>query len=116
MLPSPFPIVPRSPNDELPVVWATNCTLNMIFVLQRPISICLLTSIMGFADLSIAEIAADHYIPLEKVLSVSQQPGISSSKRQSARLALEDVKAIISHILSVTRPKGSNDSCWCYRS
>jgi hypothetical protein len=71
---------------------------------------------MGFADLSIAEIAADHYVPLEKVLSVSEQPGISSFKRQNTRLALEDVKAIISHILSVTHPKGSNDCSWCYRS
>ncbi|MFH7027103.1 MAG: hypothetical protein ACHBN1_17255 [Heteroscytonema crispum UTEX LB 1556] len=63
-----------------------------------------LTSIMGFADLSIAEIA-DHYIPLEKVLSVSEQPGISDSKHQNTRLALEDVKAIISHLIVCNTPK-----------
>ena len=49
---------------------------------------------MGFADLSIAEIAADYSIPVEKVFSLCNQLGIAY-KHQKTRLALEDAKAII---------------------
>ncbi len=58
---------------------------------------------MGFADLSIAEIAADYSIPVDKVLSVCDQLLIAY-KNQNTRLALEDAKAIISQIMSETDP------------
>ena len=54
---------------------------------------------MGFADLSIAEIAADYNLPVEEVFHLCQQLGIAY-KNQETRLALEDAKAIISKILS----------------
>ncbi|MDF5735775.1 MULTISPECIES: hypothetical protein [unclassified Nostoc] len=63
---------------------------------------------MGFGDLSIAEIAADYSIPVEKVFSLCNQLGIAY-KHQKTRLALEDAKAIISQISSETRPKGTSD-------
>jgi hypothetical protein len=64
---------------------------------------------MGFADLSIAEIAADYSIPVEEVFSLCNQLGIAY-KHQKTRLALEDAKAIISQISSEIRPKGTSDS------
>jgi predicted DNA-binding protein YlxM (UPF0122 family) len=64
---------------------------------------------MGFADLSIAEIAADFSVSVEKVFLMCNQLGIAF-KHQNTRLALEDAKAIISQILSETRPKGTSDS------
>jgi hypothetical protein len=54
---------------------------------------------MGFADISIAEIAADYHLPVEQVLDLCQQLGIAY-KTQATRLPLEDAKAIISTILS----------------
>ncbi|MBD2384078.1 hypothetical protein [Cylindrospermum sp. FACHB-282] len=65
---------------------------------------------MGFADLSIAEIAADYSIPVEKVFSLCNQLGIAY-KHQKTRLALEDAKAILSQIqiLSETHPKGTSN-------
>ncbi|MBW4645460.1 MAG: hypothetical protein KME23_21145 [Goleter apudmare HA4340-LM2] len=63
---------------------------------------------MGFADLSIAEIAADYGIPVEKVFSLCNQLGIAY-KHQKTRLALEDAKAIIFQILSETHSKGTSD-------
>ncbi|MBW4453032.1 MAG: hypothetical protein KME55_10305 [Nostoc indistinguendum CM1-VF10] len=64
---------------------------------------------MGFADLSIAEIAADYSISVEKVFSLCNQLGIAY-KHQKTRLALEDAKAIISQILSEIGPKGASSS------
>ena len=54
---------------------------------------------MGFADLSIAEIAAEYDLPTEEVCHLCEQLGIVY-KTQETRLALEDAKAIISQILS----------------
>ena len=54
---------------------------------------------MGFADLSIAEIAADYNLSEAKVLSLCDQLGIAY-KSSKTRLALEDAKIIISHILT----------------
>ncbi|HEY9741202.1 MAG TPA: translation initiation factor IF-2 [Coleofasciculaceae cyanobacterium] len=54
---------------------------------------------MGFADLSIAEIAAEYDLPIEEVYHLCEQLGIAY-KTQETRLALEDAKAIISKILS----------------
>ncbi len=56
---------------------------------------------MGFADLSIAEIAADYKLPVDEVLALCDQLGIAY-KTSKSRLALEDVKEIISQILSQT--------------
>ena len=53
---------------------------------------------MGFADLSIADIAAEYGLADESVLSLCDQLGISYKDRQT-NLALEDAKAIISLIL-----------------
>ncbi|WP_013323796.1 hypothetical protein [Gloeothece verrucosa] len=53
---------------------------------------------MGFADLSIADIAAEYDLPLETVFDLCQQFKVSY-KNQDTLLALEDAKAIISHIL-----------------
>ncbi|NJM71718.1 MAG: hypothetical protein HC862_16785 [Scytonema sp. RU_4_4] len=50
---------------------------------------------MGFADLSIAELATDYSVPVEKVLSVCDELLIAY-KNPKTRLALEDAKAIIS--------------------
>ena len=54
---------------------------------------------MGFADLSIAEIAADYNLPVEEVLALCARLGIAYKNPQT-RLALEDAKAIISQVLS----------------
>lgn len=54
---------------------------------------------MGFADLSIVEIAADYNLPVEEVLALCDQLGIAY-KTSKTRLALEDAKAIILQILS----------------
>lgn len=63
---------------------------------QLPITTLL---IMGFADLSIAEIAADYKLPVDEVLALCDQLGIAY-KTSNSRLALEDAKEIISQILS----------------
>lgn len=52
---------------------------------------------MGFADLSITEIAEDYNLPVEAVLKLCDQLGISYQHPQT-RLALEDAKALMSHI------------------
>lgn len=54
---------------------------------------------MGFADLSIKEIAAEYDLPIEEVFHLCEHLGIVY-KTQETRLALEDAKAIISKILS----------------
>ncbi|MDZ8189215.1 MAG: hypothetical protein RMX96_30800 [Nostoc sp. ChiSLP02] len=59
---------------------------------------------MGFANLSIAEIAADYSTPVEKLFSLDNQLLIAD-KHQKSRLALEDAKAIIFRIYSEIRLK-----------
>lgn len=54
---------------------------------------------MGFADLSITEIAAEYDLPPQAVCHLCEQLGIAY-KTQQTRLALEDAKAVISEILS----------------
>ena len=54
---------------------------------------------MGFADLSIAEIAEDYSLSVEEVFQLCDQLGIAYKNRKT-RLALEDAKAVISQILS----------------
>lgn len=64
---------------------------------------------MGFADLSIAEIATDYSVPVEKVLSICDKLLIAY-KSPKTRLALEDAKAIISEIVSETHPEDTSNS------
>lgn len=54
---------------------------------------------MGFADLSIAAIAAEYNLPVETVFHLCDQLGVTY-RNQQTNLALEDAKAIIAHILS----------------
>ncbi|MDV3001240.1 MAG: hypothetical protein N5P05_002846 [Chroococcopsis gigantea SAG 12.99] len=54
---------------------------------------------MGFADLSIADIASEYNLSVEAIFRLCDQLGISY-KDQTTNLALEDAKAIISLILS----------------
>ena len=54
---------------------------------------------MGFADLSIADIAAEYDLPVAQVCYLSEQLAIAY-KTQETNLILEDAKAIISKILS----------------
>lgn len=54
---------------------------------------------MGFAELSIADIAREYNLPVETVFRICDQLGVSYKNKQT-NLALEDAKAIISLILS----------------
>ncbi|NJM94956.1 MAG: translation initiation factor IF-2 [Acaryochloridaceae cyanobacterium CSU_5_19] len=54
---------------------------------------------MGFADLSISEIAEDYHLPVEEIFRLCDRLGVAY-KSPHTRLALEDVKAIISEILA----------------
>jgi hypothetical protein len=54
---------------------------------------------MGFADLSISDIAVEYHLSVEAVLHLCDQLGIAY-KNQQTLLALEDAKAIIQIILS----------------
>lgn len=57
---------------------------------------------MGFADLSIAEIAEDYHLPIEQVLGLCDRLGIGYTAPQT-RLPLEDAKAVILEILAQKR-------------
>ena len=54
---------------------------------------------MGFADLSIADIAAEYNLPVSAVFHLCDQLGVIY-RNQQTNLALEDAKAIIAQILS----------------
>ena len=62
---------------------------------------------MGFADLSIAEIAADYSLSEAEVMVLCDRLGIAYKNPQT-RLALEDAKAIISQILSQQSSEASD--------
>jgi hypothetical protein len=68
---------------------------------------------MGFADLSIADIAAEYDLPIEEVCYLCEQLGIAY-KTQETNLALEDAKAVISKVLSqrqgIITPKSRENS------
>lgn len=53
---------------------------------------------MGFADVSIAELAADYNLTVEEVFSLCELLGIAY-KSSKTRLPLEDAKAIISYVM-----------------
>lgn len=55
---------------------------------------------MGFADLSITELAADYKVSPEEILRLCTKLGISY-RSPATRLPLEDVKALI---LALTAP------------
>lgn len=54
---------------------------------------------MGFAELSIAEIAEEYKISVETIFGLCDQMGISYRNEQTC-LALEDAKALIYQILA----------------
>lgn len=55
---------------------------------------------MGFADLSIADIAAEYNLSVETVFHLCDHLGVTYNNQQT-NLALEDAKAVISQILSL---------------
>lgn len=61
---------------------------------------------MGFADISIQEIAEDFNVHVDEVLRLCNQMGISY-KHSQTRLALEDAKAIMSHLLAQEQKSNS---------
>ncbi len=61
---------------------------------------------MGFADISIQEIAEDFNVQVNEVVRLCDQMGISY-KHSQTRLALEDAKAIMSHLLAQQKKSDS---------
>jgi predicted DNA-binding protein YlxM (UPF0122 family) len=64
---------------------------------------------MGFADLSIAEIAEDFNVSVDNVLSVCNQLGIAY-KHPQTRLALEDAKAVMLKLMAKGPNSGTNQN------
>lgn len=64
---------------------------------------------MGFADLSIADIAAEYDLPVETVFCLCEGLGVAY-KNQQTNLALEDAKAVISQILSPRSELANRDN------
>ena len=62
---------------------------------------------MGFADISIQEIAEDFNVHVNEVLHLCDDMKISYKDSQT-RLALEDAKAIMSHLLA-QKPKSDSE-------
>ncbi|MBD2185940.1 translation initiation factor IF-2 [Planktothrix sp. FACHB-1355] len=62
---------------------------------------------MGFADLSIEEIAADYNTSVAEVLKLGDRLGIKYKNPQT-RLALEDAKAIVSEIMAQGNRSGTD--------
>jgi hypothetical protein len=58
---------------------------------------------MGFADLSIVEIAEDHDCTTAEVCQICDRLGIAYRDAET-RLALEDAKAVMQAILAQQRP------------
>ena len=54
---------------------------------------------MGFADISIVEIAEDHHLAVEAVCRICDQLGIIY-KTSESKLALEDAKAVMLKIIA----------------
>ena len=64
---------------------------------------------MGFADLSIADIAAEYKLPVETVFQLCDRLGVTY-KNQKTNLALEDAKAIILQILDSSSASSSSEA------
>jgi len=62
---------------------------------------------MGFANLSIAEVADDYDTSVTEVFQICDRLGIPYKNPQT-RLALEDAKAIISEIMAHRPDSGTN--------
>jgi hypothetical protein len=62
---------------------------------------------MGFADLSIADIAREYHLPVEKIFHLCDRLKIAY-KNENTYLALEDAKAVISEILSAQSRQDNN--------
>jgi hypothetical protein len=62
---------------------------------------------MGFANLAIAEIAADYDTSVTEVFQICDRLGIPYKNPQT-RLALEDAKAIISEIMAHSQVSGTS--------
>ncbi len=60
---------------------------------------------MGFADLSLVEIAEDYNLSVEDIFHLCNQLGIAY-KTPETRLALEDAKAIILEIMAQKNGSG----------
>jgi hypothetical protein len=58
---------------------------------------------MGFADLSIQDLAVEYDLPVESVFALCDRLKIAY-KDASTHLALEDAKAVILHILAENPP------------
>jgi hypothetical protein len=72
-----------------------------ILIVLSPIQSLLLdrgSEIMGFAELSIADIAAEYNLSVEKVYALCDNLGVKYKDHRTC-LALEDAKAIINDIL-----------------
>ena len=63
---------------------------------------------MGFAELSIADIAAEYQLSVEAVFSLCDRLHIGYKNPQT-NLALEDAKAVISQILSRREAMANED-------
>ena len=63
---------------------------------------------MGFAELSIAEIASEYQLSVEAVFSLCDRLDIGYKNPQT-NLALEDAKAVISQILSRREAMANED-------
>ncbi|MGF1482259.1 MAG: translation initiation factor IF-2 [Cyanophyceae cyanobacterium] len=62
---------------------------------------------MGFAELSIADIAAEYDLAVEDVFHLCDRSGITYKNEQTC-LALEDAKAVIAQILSEVQSNKTN--------
>ena len=58
---------------------------------------------MGFADLSIQDIAIEYDLPVKAIFDLCDQLGVAY-KNQETHLALEDAKAVILQILHRQAP------------
>lgn len=65
--------------------------------IENGLMLTCLPKIMGFADLSISEIAQDYNLPIEEILRWCDELRVAYKSPQT-RLALEDAKAILSKI------------------
>ena len=76
--------------------------------IENGLMLTCLPKIMGFADLSISEIAQDYNLPIEEILRWCDELSIAYKSPQT-RLALEDAKAILSKIHDNTQENAGSD-------
>ncbi len=76
--------------------------------IENGLMLTCLPKIMGFADLSISEIAQDYNLPIEEVLRWCDELRVAYKSPQT-RLALEDAKAILSKIHDNSQENSGSD-------